>query len=35
MISKSIPEVLAKFILDYLHNEELSIIFNNLLQNMR
>ena len=35
MISKSLPEVLTKFILDYLQNEELSIIFNYLLQNIR
>lgn len=35
MISNKIPVVIANLILDYLQNEELSIIFNNLLHNTR
>tara|TARA_B100000401_G_scaffold438362_1_gene386630 strand:- start:7352 stop:7897 length:546 start_codon:yes stop_codon:yes gene_type:complete len=35
MISNKIPVVIANLILEYLQNEELSIIFNNLLHHTR
>lgn len=35
MISKNIPRVMANLILEYLQNEEISIIFNYLLHSIR